>query len=230
MFNHGWLDTRHSFSFAEYYDPRHMGFRQLRVINEDRVAGGAGFPPHPHQDMEIISYIVSGGLMHRDSTGSGSIVRAGEVQRMTAGRGVIHSEFNASAVDPVHFLQIWITPDRQGLEPGYEQKTLDFDAAPDQWVPVVSGNGGRGAMKIHQDVEIMATRLSPEATLDYPLGQGRHGWLQVVAGLVVVNGSTELTAGDGLSISGEAGLTLTAGTPVPGHDSGKTEMLLFDLA
>ena len=228
IYDHGWLDTRHSFSFAEYYDPAHMGFRHLRVINEDRVAGGAGFPPHPHRDMEIISYIISGALEHQDSMGTGSIVQGGQVQRMTAGRGVLHSEFNASPQEPVHFLQIWIEPRQTGLEPGYEQMTLNFTEPGRQWVPIASGMGDTQAMQIHQNVEIAAARLAVGESCKRDLAPGRHAWIQVVAGDLSVNGLA-LSQGDGLAVSEEPLLVIR-------HESrendaaGPAELILFDLA
>ncbi len=219
--NHGWLDSWHTFSFADYHDPGHMGFRALRVINDDRVAPGAGFGTHPHRDMEIVSYVVNGGLEHKDSIGTGSVIRPGEVQRMSAGTGIRHSEYNASRQDPVHFLQIWILPERGGLEPGYEQKAFVPAERTDRLRLVADRHGTDGALTIHQDVRLYASTLTPGATLDVPLAAGRYAWLQVVTGSLQAAGES-LAAGDGLALAEEASLRLesTAGA----------EVLLFDLA
>ena len=216
--DHGWLDTRFSFSFADYYDPEHMGFRALRVINEDRIAPGGGFPTHPHRDMEILTYLLDGGVRHHDSMGNGSVIRRGEVQRMTAGTGVTHSEFNASDEDPAHLLQIWILPDRAGLEPGYEQRAVDLDG---ELRLVASPDGADGSVEIHQDVRILATRAPAGTSIVHPLAPGRHAWLQVARGSVRT-GDVELAAGDGAAVSGEPAIELVA--------SSDTELLLFDLA
>ena len=220
-FDHGWLDTRHTFSFAEYHDPRWMGFRHLRVINEDRVQPGGGFPTHGHRDMEIITYVLEGGLQHRDSLGNGSVIRPGDVQRMTAGTGVRHSEFNASDAEPVHFYQIWILPERPGLPPGYEQKTLPQEARRGRLTVLASPDGGDGAVTIHQDVRLHAARLERGQEIVHPLAVGHHAWVQVARGAVTVNGKP-LAAGDGAALSDEPALTLRATEPA--------EVLVFDLA
>jgi quercetin 2,3-dioxygenase len=220
-FDHGWLDTWHSFSFADYYDPRFMGFRHLRVINEDRVAAGQGFPTHPHRDMEIVTYILEGELEHKDSMGTGSIIRPGEVQRMTAGTGVTHSEFNHSQENPVHLLQIWLLPERNGLKPGYEQKSLPVDALNGKLALVGSHDGNDQGVTIHQDVNLYAGRLGAGNAFEQDLKPGRHAWIQVARGDVEANGQS-LAAGDGAAVSQEAHLSLKAKTPA--------EVLVFDLA
>ena len=219
--NHGWLDTYHSFSFADYYDPRHMGFRSLRVINEDRVAASAGFPTHPHRDMEIITYVLEGTLQHRDSMGNGSLIRPGDVQRMSAGTGVTHSEFNASETDPVHFLQIWILPERAGIEPSYEQTFFDPSEKRGRLRLVASREGSEGSVRVHQDLKLFAGLFDAGEAADYPLAEGRHAWLQVAKGRVAVNGK-ELEAGDGVAIGNESQLR------IEGRQQG--EVLLFDMA
>jgi redox-sensitive bicupin YhaK (pirin superfamily) len=216
----GWLDSWHTFSFAEYHDPGHMGFRALRVINDDRVAPGAGFGTHPHRDMEIVSYVVSGALEHRDSLGTGSVIRPGDVQRMSAGTGIRHSEFNASRTEPVHFLQIWILPEKAGLAPGYEQKAFAAAERTDRLRLVADRHGTDGALTVHQDVRLYATTLSPGASVDLPLAAGRYGWLQVVEGSVSAAGHS-LGTGDGVAVAEEAGL-------VASSRSG-AELLWFDL-
>lgn len=217
--DHGWLDTRHTFSFADYHDPAFMGFRTLRVINEDRVQPGRGFGTHGHRDMEIISYVIEGALAHRDSIGTGSVIRPGEVQRMSAGTGVMHSEMNASDSEPVHFLQIWILPEARGIKPGYEQKTIDDTARRGALALIASRDGRDGAVTLHQDVELYSTLLDDGATVTHDFRPGRHAWLQVVRGEIDVNGYT-LKAGDGGAISDERSITL----------SGRgAEALLFDL-
>ena len=210
---HGWLDTWHTFSFSEYHDPRYMGFRALRVINEDTVAPGRGFPTHGHRDMEILSYVLEGALEHRDSLGTGSVIRPGDVQRMSAGTGVRHSEFNASATEPVHFLQIWIEPARAGIAPGYEQKTFDADSKRGRLKLVGSRDGRDGSVTIHRDVDLYAT---------LPLAPGRHAWVQVARGAVTV-GDQRLGEGDGAAITGERELVIAG-------DRGGGEVLVFDLA
>ena len=218
-FDHGWLDTYHTFSFSGYRDPRHMGFRSLRVINEDIVAPGGGFGEHPHHDMEILTYILSGELQHRDSLGSGDIIRAGQWQRMTAGTGILHSEFNPSQNRPVHLLQIWIRPDAPGHTPAYEQRELPA-AADNAWKLIASPDGREGSMTIHQDARLLHAKLSPAAALDYRFENSRHGWLQVARGSAQL-GDLKLQAGDGVAISDETSITLQA--------TSAAEVLLFDL-
>ncbi|MFB1479680.1 pirin family protein [Corallococcus sp. RDP092CA] len=218
--NHGWLDSHHTFSFASYFDPEHMGFRALRVINEDRVQSGEGFDTHPHRDMEIITYPLSGAIAHRDSTGGQGILRAGEVQRMTAGTGVMHSELNGSNED-VHFLQIWILPDRKGLKPEYEQKRFPEKDRQGHWRVVASPDAREGSLTVHQDVLLHSTLLSPGEKAEYTLPKGRHAWVQVARGAGTLNG-VALKAGDGVAVSDESSLVLTATEPL--------EALLFDLA
>jgi len=217
----GWLDSRHTFSFGEYYDPRYMGFRALRVINEDRVRPGYGFPTHPHRDMEILSYVLEGALAHKDSMGTGSVIEPGDVQRMSAGTGVLHSEMNPSKTEPVHFLQIWLLPERRGIEPGYEQKR--FEAADKQGrLRLVAAPGGRdGAVAIHQDVNLYAGCLDSGQGTTLELQPGRHAWVQVARGAVTLNGQA-LNQGDGAAVSDEPSLALAA-TDV-------AEVLVFDLA
>lgn len=219
-FDHGWLDTSHTFSFADYYDPAHMGFRVLRVLNEDRVAPGAGFPSHGHRDMEILSFVLEGGLEHRDSLGTGSVIRPHDVQRMTAGTGVLHSEFNASPTEPVHFLQIWIHPERSRLEPGYEQKHFAPDEKTGALRLVASPDGRDGSLTIHQDALVYATILPPGGTIVYDPEPGRYGWIQVVRGELELNG-TLLRTSDGASWSSERRLEIDS--------AGGAECLLFDL-
>jgi len=219
--NHGWLDSFHSFSFADYYDPKHMGFGSLRVINEDRVQPGAGFGTHSHSDMEIISYVLDGALEHKDSLGTGSIIRPGDVQRMSAGSGIRHSEFNHSKTEPVHFLQIWIIPERKGLKPGYEQKAFSLDAKRGKLCLIGSRNGRDNSVTIHQDVDLFSSVLSPGQTVAHKLSPGRGAWLQVVRGAVVFN-DKPLKAGDGVAIDAPDLLG------IEGKHS--AEVLLFDLA
>jgi len=218
----GWLETRHSFSFGHYFDPDHMGFGPLRVINEDRVAPGGGFDPHPHQDMEIVSYVISGGLQHRDSMGNGSVVKAGDVQRITAGSGIRHSEFNASSDEPVHFLQIWITPERRNLVPGYEQKSFSADDKRGRLQLIGSRFGRQGSVTIHQDVEVFSSVLRDGESVHHEVQQGRGAWVQVVRGAGVLNGSP-IAGGDGAAITDEGRLDLA------GSGAGESEFLLFDL-
>lgn len=218
--NLGWLQSQHTFSFGHYHDPRHMGFRDLRVINEDKVKPGMGFGTHGHADMEIVSYVIDGALAHKDSIGTGSIIRPGEIQRMSAGRGISHSEFNASQQDPVHFLQIWILPDRHGIEPSYEQKTLPERTGQPQLDLIASPDGGEHAVTLHQDVRIHRALLDEGQSVEVPLRPDRHAWVQVVNGALEVNG-TRLEAGDGAAISREEILRL-AGIEA-------TEALVFDL-
>lgn len=217
---HGWLDSRHTFSFADYHDPAHMGFRALRVINEDRVQPGAGFGTHPHRDMEILSYVLEGGLAHKDSLGTGSTIRPGDVQRMSAGTGVTHSEFNASPTEPVHFLQIWLLPESPGLPPSYEQKHFEASARQGRLKLVASRQGADESLTIHQDARVYSGLLDAGETAGLTLGPGRHAWVQVARGKVKVNGKT-LQAGDGAALSGEPRLQLEG---VQG-----AEVLVFDL-
>lgn len=220
QFDFGWLKTAHTFSFGEYFDPEHLHFRTLRVINDDRIAPRAGFPTHPHRDMEIITYLLSGALEHRDSMGNGSVIRPGDVQRMTAGTGVTHSEFSASD-EETHLLQIWIFPEEKGLTPGYEQATFPVADRMGTLRLVASRDGREGSVTVHQDVALYAAILPPGSQVSYPLAAGRHAWLQVGRGTVLLNGTT-LTAGDGAAISGESQLEL--------QGVEEAEMLLFDLA
>ena len=220
-FDHGWLDTRHTFSFADYRDPAHMGFRALRVINEDRVQPGQGFGAHPHRDMEIVSYVVSGALAHEDSMGNGSTIRPGEVQRMSAGTGVVHGEFNQSRTEPVHFLQIWILPASLGLPPGYEQKRFADEEMRGHLRLVASPDGAGGSVTIHQDARLYAALLAPGRAVTHPLAQGRHAWVQVIRGEVEASGE-RLSAGDGAAVSGEPSLSL--------RGVQDAEVLVFDLA
>jgi redox-sensitive bicupin YhaK (pirin superfamily) len=221
-FDHGWLDTRHTFSFGDYNDERFMGFRALRVINEDRVAPGKGFGTHGHRDMEILSYVLEGALAHRDSMGNGSVIVPGDVQYMSAGTGVRHSEFNNSATEPVHFVQIWILPNTAGLPPRYDQKRFDDAQKRERLCLVASGVPRDGAIEIRQDVNLYATVLTPGGSVSLELPAGRHLWTQVLRGGVSVHGSA-LEAGDGLSASGETAFRWEAG------DYG-AELLVFDLA
>ena len=219
--NMGWLDSKHTFSFGHYFDPDHMGFGNLRVINEDRVQPGKGFGTHGHQDMEIISYVIDGALEHRDSMQNGSVIRPGDVQRMTAGTGVQHSEFNHSGDDLVHFLQIWILPERPGLEPGYEEKRFEREEKLDQLRLVGSRDGRNGSVTIHQDVDLYAGLLSEGTELTHVFATGRSGWLQVVRGDVILDGQA-LTAGDGAAITDLEQATVIAAS--------EAEVLLFDMA
>lgn len=217
----GWLDSRHSFSFGHYFDPQHMGHGPLRVINEDRVEPGGGFDTHGHRDMEIISYVLDGALEHRDSMGNGSIIRPGDVQRMTAGTGIRHSEFNASDTDRVHFLQIWIVPERQGLEPGYEQKNFGREQKLNRLLLVASRDGREGSLVIHRSVDLFASVLEQGGELSHRVGGSRKAWVQVTGGSVELNGE-RLGPGDGAAIDGPEDLLLRAA-----RDS---EFLLFDMA
>jgi len=222
-FDHGWLDTFHTFSFADYHDPAHMGFRALRVINEDRVAPGRGFGTHPHADMEIVTFVLAGALAHADSMGTGSTIRPGDVQRMSAGTGVTHSEFNASRSEPVHLMQIWILPERRGLRPGYEQKAFPEAERRGRLRLIVSRDGADGSVTLHQDARIYATVLDSGERVTHTLAPGRSAWVQLASGAVRVNG-TALAAGDGAAVTGETALELVA------DGTGRSELLLFDLA
>ena len=216
-----WLDSHHTFSFADYHDPEHMGFRQLRVLNEDRVKGGAGFGTHPHRDAEIITYVLEGALEHKDSMGNGSVIRPGEVQRMSAGTGVTHSEYNSSRTEPVHFLQIWILPARSGIQPSYEQKAFPLSTSADRLLLVASRDGRDGSLTVHQDVDLYAARMASGCTATHRLRPERHAWLQVAGGKVIVSGE-HLGAGDGAALSNEQSLEISADSDA--------ELLLFDLA
>ena len=217
--NHGWLDTRFTFSFADYHDPRWMGFRSLRVINDDTVAGGGGFGEHPHRDMEIITYILSGSLEHKDSMGNGRVIRAGEVQYMAAGTGVRHSEFNPSPTEPVHLLQIWIVPDHKGAPPAYAEKS--FVAAESGRLHLVASKTGRdGSLPINQDADMFLARLNASDDVAHSLRPGRHAWVHVAEGVVTLNGEL-LQSGDGASVSDESRLQFAAKKP--------SQVLLFDL-
>lgn len=220
-FDHGWLDTSHTFSFADYFDPEHMGFRSLRVINEDHVQPRQGFGTHPHRDMEIVTYVLDGALEHRDSMGNGSVIRPGDVQRMTAGTGITHSEFNHSNDAPVHLLQIWIVPERSGLTPSYEQKAIPAEAMAGRLCAVASHDGRDGSVTINQDATLYTAVLAPGQSVTHPFAAGRHGWLQVARGQVALDGRP-LTAGDGAAISGEKAVTVSG--------ESAAEILLFDLA
>ncbi len=219
--NMGWLNSKHSFSFGHYYDPAHMGFRALRVINEDRVIPGAGFPTHGHADMEIISYVLDGALEHKDTLGTSSVIKPGEVQRMSAGSGIRHSEYNASKTDPVHFLQIWIIPDGEGMVPGYEQKSFATEEKQGRLRLVGSKDGRDGSVTIHQDVDLYATLLRQGDEVTQELRPGRHAWVQVARGQARLNGVL-LKEGDGAAVRDETALTLDSETGA--------EVLVFDLA
>jgi len=219
--DHGWLTSFHSFSFADYYDPAHMGFGNLRVINEDWIAPGTGFGTHGHRDMEIVTYVLEGALEHKDSLGTGSVIRPGEVQIMSAGTGIQHSEFNHSPVEPVHLLQIWIVPDRRGLPPRYDQRTFDPAELAGKLRRVVSPDGDGGAIVIHQDASMHAARLAPADVVQHALAPGREAWLQVARGAVTANGA-RLGPGDGAAVTGERTITVRANEAA--------EILLFDLA
>jgi redox-sensitive bicupin YhaK (pirin superfamily) len=215
-----WLNSYHTFSFGDYYDPAHMGFRALRVINDDYIAAGQGFGTHPHRDMEIITYVLDGALEHRDSLGTGSVIHPGEVQRMSAGTGIRHSEFNQSKEDPVHLLQIWILPEKTGLPPSYEQRAVP--PSDQEGLALAASRGGRdGSVTVHQDVNLYAAQLAPGRSVTHRIAPGRHAWLQIARGTVSVNGHP-LAAGDGAAVSDEGQLLLAAAAPA--------EVLLFDLA
>ena len=217
---HGWLDTHHTFSFNDYYDPRHMGFRVLRVINEDRVEPGQGFGTHGHRDMEIISYVLDGALAHRDSLGNESVLRPGEFQCMTAGTGIRHGEFNPSDSEPVHFYQIWLLPERQGLAPSYDQRMFPEDERRGRFRVVASPDGRDGSLTIHQNAEVLLTSLAAGERVMHELAPGRHAWLQVLRGSAQLNG-VPLQTSDGAAVSDELSLTVLATEPC--------EVMLFDL-
>jgi quercetin 2,3-dioxygenase len=221
-FDHGWLKTAHTFSFADYDDPAHRSFRALRVINEDRVAPGQGFGTHGHRDMEILSFVLSGRLAHQDSSGGGGILGPAEVQRMSAGTGVMHSEFNASDTEPVHFLQIWLMPDRRGLAPSYEQRSFPEAARRNRLALVASPDGAAGSTTIHQDARVYSTLLDDGAHVAHALAPARHGWVQVARGELSLNGHL-LNAGDGAALSSESTIDLIGRGP-------GAEVLVFDLA
>lgn len=219
-YDYGWLDTNHTFSFNTFHDPQYNSYRSLRVMNEDRVQPGQGFGTHPHRDMEILTYVLAGGLAHKDSTGGGEVLKPGEFQRMSAGTGIMHSEFNASDKEPVHFYQIWLYPEKTGIEPSYEQKAFPVNGRQGQWQLVAGQEPEGGALKIHQDAKVYLANLAAGDELSYELPLERGAWLQVLRGAAEVNG-TALEAGDGASTSDEGRLTVTA--------TGDTELLLFDL-
>jgi quercetin 2,3-dioxygenase len=219
--DHGWLDSRHTFSFADYLDPAHMGFRALRVINDDKVDPSSGFGKHPHRSMEIISYVLSGALAHEDSMGNGSTIRPGDVQRMSAGTGVVHGEWNHSEDEPVHFLQIWIMPEKQGGPPGYEQKSFEPHEVRDRLRLVASRDGREGSVTVQQDAALYVGKLSPGAQVQHELAPGRHAWVQVASGALTLNGKA-LGTGDGAAVSDERRLELRA--------TADAEVLVFDLA
>jgi len=219
-FDHGWLDTYHTFSFADYHNPAHMGFRSLRVINEDRVAPGEGFGKHPHRDMEIITYVLSGELEHRDSLGTGEIIRPGEVQYMAAGNGILHGEFNPSKTEPVHLIQIWILPDRKGAEPRYEQRPFPGISNAGELTLLASKDGSNESIPINQDAKLYAATLKAGQIVKHKIEAGRAAWIQILRGSLDLDGG-KLVAGDGAAIENQAGFTLSA--------SGAAEILLFDL-
>jgi quercetin 2,3-dioxygenase len=219
--DHGWLKSKHTFSFADYHNPDRMGFAKLRVVNEDWIEPAKGFGTHPHRDMEIVTYMIDGALEHKDSMGNGSVIRSGELQRMTAGTGVFHSEFNASPDDEAHLLQIWILPERNGLEPGYEQKLFPSEAKQNQWCLVGSRDGRDGSLTIHQDINLLSTELARGNELTYSFEGTRRGFMQVVSGEIEVEGNT-LTTGDALATQDQESLRVRGITPA--------ELLLFDMA
>jgi redox-sensitive bicupin YhaK (pirin superfamily) len=219
-FDHGWLDTYHTFSFASYHDPRHMGFRSLRVINEDRVKPAEGFGTHAHRDMEVLTWVLEGALEHKDSMGNGSIIRPGDIQRMSAGTGVTHSEFNPSRDEPVHLLQIWLLPRERGLTPGYEEKRFPPETRRGGLRLIAARDGRNGAVTIHQDADLWTALLGPGESVRHVLEPGRHAWLHVASGRVTANGES-LGAGDGAAVSGEKAVEVKA--------ADRAEILLFDL-
>ena len=223
--DHGWLDARHTFSFGHFFDPDYMGFRSLRVLNEDRVLPENGFATHGHNDMEIISYVLGGELTHRDSMGNESVLRPGDVQHMTAGSGVRHSEMNASKDESVHFIQIWILPEAKGLKPHFEERSFPVEERTNTLRRIVSKSEAEGALPVHQDVELFATLLDTDKALEHPLAPGRHAWVQVAKGALEVNGEL-LQAGDAAALSGESAVRLVGRS----NGSGPAEALVFDLA
>lgn len=224
---HGWLDTKHTFSFADYHDAKHMGFRSLRVLNEDRVGGGAGFGTHGHRDMEILSWVLDGALQHRDDMGNGSVIRPGDLQRMSAGTGVLHSEKNDSDTAGVHFLQIWILPEKAGLAPGYEQRAFAAEERRGALRLIGSRDGREGSVTVHQDLALYVAQLDPEQGVRHELAAGRYGWVQVTRGRVALksaaNETQTLEVGDGAALSGVSSFELSGLAP-------NTEVLFFDLA
>ena len=217
----GWLSSRHTFSFDQYYDPKNMSFRSLRVMNEDWIAGGGGFPTHPHRDMEILTYVLEGALEHRDSLGNGSVIRPGELQRMSAGTGISHSEYNSSKTDAVRLLQIWIMPERRGLKPGYEQHPFDKEKARGRFHLIASRDGRDDSVTVHQDMELYTTILSEGDRVVYDLAPGRYAWVQAASGEIILNG-IRLKAGDGAAVGEKETLEIKA--------ESESEILLFDLA
>lgn len=220
--DHGWLKSAHTFSFANYFDPEFRGFRDLLVINDDRVAAGRGFGTHPHNDMEIVTYVIDGALAHQDTMGNREVLRAGEVQRMSAGTGIRHSEMNASSNEPVHFLQMWVMPGQNGLKPSYEQKAFDLAERKARWRTILAPEGGEGAMTIHQDVRLLATFLTDGDEVSLSVPAGRFGWLHVATGKASFGDGTELAAGDGVAFDSDEAFTLR-GT------SADAQILLWDL-
>ena len=218
--NFGWLDSWHTFSFGSYYDPEHMGFGDLRVINDDRVRGGEGFPSHSHRDMEIVSYVLEGALAHKDSTGSGGVIRYGDVQRMSAGAGVTHSEMNGSRDEPVHFLQIWLLPERGGIKASYEEKHFTPEDKRGRFRLIASRDAAEGSLTIHQDARVFAAIVDKGQELTHSFAAGRKGWLHIAQGRVMVNGR-ELATGDAVALTDEASVTVAGAEP--------SEVLLFDL-
>lgn len=219
--DHGWLDTYHTFSFASYHDPQYVGFRSLRVMNEDRVAAGQGFGMHAHHDMEIVTYVLAGALEHKDSMGNGGVLRPGEFQRMTAGTGLLHSEFNPSPDEPAHFYQIWLLPEAKGLEASYEQRAFDASRRRNRWQLVGSRNAASGSLTVHQDVRVYLADIDSGTTLEHTLENARHAWLQVLRGEVRL-GDVELASSDGAAVSDESLLRL--------EGVSDAEVMLFDLA
>ena len=219
--DHGWLKSKHTFSFANYHNPSMMGFGKLRVINEDWIEAGKGFDTHPHRDMEIVTYMIAGALQHKDSMGNGSVIRPGELQRMTAGTGVLHSEFNHSPDQQAHLLQIWILPEENGLEPGYEQKLFPLEEKRNRWRVVGSRDGRDGSLTIHQDIILSSTVLDKDAETDYVFEEGRRGYLQVVSGNIQIE-DKQISAGDAMAVEGQSSISILA--------KEETELLLFDMA